>query len=334
MHYTTKMWRDMKEISYIEAISEALKEEMERDKDVFILGEDVGFYGGAFKVTEGFYERFGEWRVLDTPLSESGFTGAAIGSALMGMRPVVEMQFADFISCAFDQIVNVAAKNYYRWGGATPIVIRAPYGGNIHGGPYHSQCPEAWFFHCPGLKIVAPSMPYDAKGLLKAAIRDDNPVICLEHKYLYRRIKENIPEDDFIVPIGKADIKREGRDITIITYGAMVHTALEAAKLLEGKEIDIEVLDLRTLLPLDKEAIFSSVKKTNKAMILHEATKTGGIGAEISSLISEEVFDHLDGPIIRIAAPDTPVPYSPPMEEFFIPNASDVIKAAERLAAY
>ncbi|MEK6691465.1 MAG: alpha-ketoacid dehydrogenase subunit beta [Nitrospirota bacterium] len=324
----------MKEISYIEAISEALKEEMERDKDVFILGEDVGFYGGAFKVTEGFYERFGEWRVLDTPLSESGFTGAAIGSALMGMRPVVEMQFADFISCAFDQIVNVAAKNYYRWGGATPIVIRAPYGGNIHGGPYHSQCPEAWFFHCPGLKIVAPSMPYDAKGLLKAAIRDDNPVICLEHKYLYRRIKENIPEDDFIVPIGKADIKREGRDITIITYGAMVHTALEAAKLLEGKEIDIEVLDLRTLLPLDKEAIFSSVKKTNKAMILHEATKTGGIGAEISSLISEEVFDHLDGPIIRIAAPDTPVPYSPPMEEFFIPNASDVIKAAERLAAY
>ena len=324
----------MKEISYIEAISEALKEEMERDKDVFILGEDVGFYGGAFRVTEGFYERFGEWRVLDTPLSESGFTGAAIGSALMGMRPVVEMQFADFISCAFDQIVNVAAKNYYRWGGATPIVIRAPYGGNIHGGPYHSQCPEAWFFHCPGLKIVAPSMPYDAKGLLKAAIRDDNPVICLEHKYLYRRIKENIPEDDFIVPIGKADIKREGRDITIITYGAMVHTALEAAKLLEGKEIDIEVLDLRTLLPLDKEAIFSSVKKTNKAMILHEATKTGGIGAEISSLISEEVFDHLDGPIIRIAAPDTPVPYSPPMEEFFIPNASDVIKAAERLAAY
>lgn len=324
----------MKEISYIEAISEALKEEMERDKDVFILGEDVGFYGGAFRVTEGFYERFGEWRVLDTPLSESGFTGAAIGSALMGMRPVVEMQFADFISCAFDQIVNVAAKNYYRWGGATPIVIRAPYGGNIHGGPYHSQCPEAWFFHCPGLKIVAPSMPYDAKGLLKAAIRDDNPVIYLEHKYLYRRIKENIPEDDFIVPIGKADIKREGRDITIITYGAMVHTALEAAKLLEGKEIDIEVLDLRTLLPLDKEAIFSSVKKTNKVMILHEATKTGGIGAEISSLISEEVFDHLDGPIIRIAAPDTPVPYSPPMEEFFIPNASDVIKAAERLAAY
>lgn len=324
----------MKEISYIEAISEALKEEMERDKDVFILGEDVGFYGGAFRVTEGFYERFGEWRVLDTPLSESGFTGAAIGSALMGMRPVVEMQFADFISCAFDQIVNVAAKNYYRWGGSTPIVIRAPYGGNIHGGPYHSQCPEAWFFHCPGLKIVAPSMPYDAKGLLKAAIRDNNPVIYLEHKYLYRRIKENIPEDDFIVPIGKADIKREGRDITIITYGAMVHTALEAAKLLEGKEIDIEVLDLRTLLPLDKEAIFSSVKKTNKAMILHEATKTGGIGAEISSLISEEVFDHLDGPIIRIAAPDTPVPYSPPMEEFFIPNASDVIKAAERLAAY
>ncbi len=324
----------MKEVSYLEAISEALKEEMERDKNVFILGEDVGFYGGAFKVTEGFYDKFGEWRVLDTPLSESGFTGAAIGSALMGMRPVVEMQFADFISCAFDQIVNVAAKNYYRWGGATPIVIRAPYGGNIHGGPYHSQCPEAWFFHCPGLKIVAPSMPYDAKGLLKAAIRDDNPVIYLEHKYLYRRIKENIPEDDFIVPIGKADIKKEGRDITIITYGAMVHTALEAAKLLEGKGIDLEVLDLRTLLPLDKDTIFNSVKKTNKVMTLHEATKTGGIGAEISSLISDEIFDHLDGPIIRIAAPDTPVPYSPPMEEFYIPNASDVVKAAERLYSY
>lgn len=324
----------MKEISYIEAISEALMEEMERDKNVFILGEDVGVYGGAFRVTEGFYEKFGEWRVLDTPLSESGFTGAAIGAALMGMRPVVEMQFADFISCAFDQIVNVAAKNYYRWGGATPIVIRAPFGGNVHGGSFHSQCPEAWFFHCPGLKIVAPSMPYDAKGLLKAAIRDDNPVIYLEHKYLYRRIKENIPEDDFIVPIGKADIKREGRDITIITYGAMVHTALEAAKLLEGKEIDIEVLDLRTLLPLDKEAIFSSVKKTNKAMILHEATKTGGIGAEVASIISEEMFDYLDGPIIRITAPDTPVPYSPPMEEFYIPKVSDVIKAAEKLAAY
>lgn len=324
----------MKEISYIEAISEALMEEMERDKNVFILGEDVGFYGGAFRVTEGFYEKFGEWRVLDTPLSESGFTGAAIGAALMGMRPVVEMQFADFISCAFDQIVNVAAKNYYRWGGATPIVIRAPFGGNVHGGSFHSQCPEAWFFHCPGLKIVAPSMPYDAKGLLKAAIRDDNPVIYLEHKYLYRRIKENIPEDDFIVPIGKADIKREGRDITIITYGAMVHTALEAAKLLEEKGIDMEVLDLRTLLPLDKEAIFSSVKKTNKAMILHEATKTGGIGAEVASIISEEMFDYLDGPIIRITAPDTPVPYSPPMEEFYIPKVSDVIKAAERLAAY
>ncbi|MEK6692405.1 MAG: alpha-ketoacid dehydrogenase subunit beta [Nitrospirota bacterium] len=324
----------MKEISYIEAISEALMEEMERDKNVFILGEDVGVYGGAFRVTEGFYEKFGEWRVLDTPLSESGFTGAAIGAALMGMRPVVEMQFADFISCAFDQIVNVAAKNYYRWGGATPIVIRAPFGGNVHGGSFHSQCPEAWFFHCPGLKIVAPSMPYDAKGLLKAAIRDDNPVIYLEHKYLYRRIKENIPEDDFIVPIGKADIKREGRDITIITYGAMVHTALEAAKLLEEKGIDMEVLDLRTLLPLDKEAIFSSVKKTNKAMILHEATKTGGIGAEVASIISEEMFDYLDGPIIRITAPDTPVPYSPPMEEFYIPKVSDVIKAAEKLAAY
>jgi len=324
----------MREVSYLEAISKALMEEMERDKNVFVLGEDVGLYGGAFKVTEGFHEKFGEWRVLDTPLSESGFTGAAIGAALMGMRPVVEMQFADFISCAFDQIVNVAAKNYYRWGGATPIVIRAPYGGNVHGGTFHSQCPEAWFFHCPGLKIVAPSMPYDAKGLLKAAIRDDNPVIYFEHKYLYRRIKESIPEEDFIVPIGKADIKREGRDITVITYGAMVHTSLEAARLLEEKGIDLEVLDLRTLLPLDKEGIFSSVKKTNKVIMLHEATKTGGIGAEVSSIISEEIFDYLAGPIIRITAPDTPIPYSPPMEEFYIPKASDVVSAAEKLAAY
>ncbi|HLG30954.1 MAG TPA: alpha-ketoacid dehydrogenase subunit beta [Candidatus Brocadiales bacterium] len=324
----------MKELTYLEAIQQALIEEMERDKSVFLLGEDIGVYGGAFRVTEGLYEKFGELRVIDTPLSESGFTGAAIGAALVGMRPVVEMQFADFISCAFDQIVMVAAKNFYRWGGKTPIVIRAPYGGNVHGGPFHSTCPEGWFFNVPGLKLVAPSTAYDAKGLLKASIRDDDPVIYFEHKFLYRRIKDSIPDEDYIVPLGKAKVFREGSDISVITYGWMVHVALEAATALEEKGIDIEIVDLRTLLPMDKETIFNSVKKTNKVIVLHEATRTGGVGAEVSALISEHIFDHLDGPIIRITAPDTPVPYSPPLEEFFLPNAQKVIEAAERLTAY
>ena len=322
------------EVTYLEAISQALDEEMSQDERVFLLGEDIGPYGGAFRVTEGFQKKFGEWRVLDTPLAESGFVGAAIGAAMMGMRPVVEMQFADFISCAFDQITEVAAKNHYRWGAAVPMVIRAPYGGGIHGGPFHSVCPEAWFFHTPGLKLVAPSTPYDAKGLLKAAIRDNNPVIYFEHKFLYRRAKEVLPEGDYIVPIGKADIKRTGRDISVITYGAMVPLALEAAVILEKEAIDLEVVDLRTLLPLDQEAILESVRKTSKVIVLHEATKTGGIGAEISALISEYCFDHLDGPILRIAAPDTPVPCSPPLEEFFLPKVDDVLRAARQLARY
>jgi len=322
------------EVTYLEAISQALDEEMSRDERVFLLGEDIGPYGGAFRVTEGFQKKFGDWRVLDTPLAESGFVGAAIGAAMMGMRPVVEMQFADFISCAFDQITEVAAKNHYRWGAAVPMVIRAPYGGGIHGGPFHSVCPEAWFFHTPGLKLVAPSTPYDAKGLLKAAIRDNNPVIYFEHKFLYRRAKEVLPEEDYIVPIGKADVKRTGRDISLITYGAMVPLALEAAEILEKEAIDLEVVDLRTLLPLDQEAILESVRKTSKVIVLHEATKTGGIGAEISALISEYCFDHLDGPILRIAAPDTPVPYSPPLEEFFLPKVDDVLRAARQLARY
>lgn len=322
------------EVTYLEAISQALDEEMSRDERVFLLGEDIGPYGGAFRVTEGFQKKFGDWRVLDTPLAESGFVGAAIGAAMMGMRPVVEMQFADFISCAFDQITEVAAKNHYRWGAAVPMVIRAPYGGGIHGGPFHSVCPEAWFFHTPGLKLVAPSTPYDAKGLLKAAIRDNNPVIYFEHKFLYRRAKEVLPEEDYIVPIGKADVKRTGRDISLITYGAMVPLALEAAEILEKEAIDLEVVDLRTLLPLDQEAILESVRKTSKVIVLHEATKTGGIGAEISALISEYCFDHLDGPILRIAAPDTPVPYSPPLEEFFLPKVDDVLRAARQLATY
>jgi len=322
------------EVTYLEAISEALDEEMSRDEQVFLLGEDIGPYGGAFRVTAGFQKKYGAWRVLDTPLSESGFVGAAIGAAMMGMRPVVEMQFADFISCAFDQITEMAAKNHYRWGAAVPLVIRAPYGGGVHGGPFHSACPEAWFFHTPGLKIVAPSTAYDAKGLLKASIRDNNPVIYLEHKFLYRRMKEVLPSEDYIVPIGKAEVKRVGSDISLITYGAMVPLALEAAEILEKEGIDLEVVDLRTLLPLDTEMILESVRKTSKAIVLHEDTKTGGIGAEISALLVEYCFGSLDGPIIRIAAPDTPVPYSPPLEEFFLPKVDDVLTAARQLAAY
>ena len=324
----------MKEITYLEAISQALDEEMTRDRNVFLLGEDIGYYGGAFRVTEGFFEKYGQWRVIDTPLSESGFTGAAIGAALMGMRPVVEMQFADFISCAFDQIVNVAAKNFYRWGGKTPIVIRAPFGDSVHGGAFHSQCPEGFFLNVPGLKMVAPSNPYDAKGLLKASIRDDDPVIYFEHKFLYRRIKGNIPDEDYVVPIGKAKVVKEGGDISVITYSAMVHIALEAAQILEGEGISLEVVDLRTLLPLDKEGIYGSVKKTSKVIVLYEASRTGGVGAEVAALISEDIFGYLDAPIIRISAPDVPIPYSPPMEEFYMPKADDVVRAARRLAAY
>ena len=322
------------EVTYVEAISQALDEEMSRDERVFLMGEDIGAYGGAFKVTEGFQKKFGDWRVLDTPISESGIVGAAIGAAMMGLRPVVEMQFADFISCAFDQIIEVAAKNHYRWGAAVPMVIRAPFGGGVHGGPFHSECPEGWFFHSPGLKIVAPSTPYDAKGLLKAAIRDPNPVLYFEHKFLYRRIKATLPQEDFVVPIGKADVKRSGSDISIITYGAMVHLALEAAELLHKDGIELEVVDLRTLIPLDKETIYASVRKTSKAIMLHEDNKTGGIGAEISALLAEDCFDCLDGPILRIAPPDTPVPFSAPLEEFFLPKVSDIVAGAKKLAAY
>ncbi|MCP9465171.1 MAG: alpha-ketoacid dehydrogenase subunit beta [Nitrospira sp.] len=322
------------EVTYLEAISQALDEEMTRDERVFLMGEDIGTYGGAFKITEGFIQKYGEWRVLDTPLSESGFVGAAIGAAMMGLRPVVEMQFADFISCAFDQITEVAAKNHYRWGAPVPMVIRAPFGGGVHGGPFHSECPEGWFFHSPGLKLVAPSTPYDAKGLLKAAIRDPNPVIYFEHKFLYRRIKEVLPREDYIVPIGKAAIRRLGDDLSVITYGAMVHLALEAAQQLAVEGIEVEVVDLRSLMPLDKEAIYGSVRKTGKAIMVHEDNKTGGIGAELAALLAENCFDSLDGPILRVAAPDTPVPFSTPLEEFFLPKASDIVAAARKLAAY
>jgi 2-oxoisovalerate dehydrogenase E1 component beta subunit len=321
-------------VTYLEAIRQGIWEEMERDSTVFVLGEDVGIYGGAFKLTEGMLKRFGEDRVVDTPISESAIVGAAIGAALMGMRPIAEMQFADFISCAFDQITNFAAKCRYRWGAGVPMVIRGPSGGGIHGGPYHSQNPEMHYVHTPGLKVVAPSTVYDAKGLIKAAIRDEDPVVYFEHKFLYRRLKEELPEGDWTVPIGKADIKRAGSDISVITYGAMVHLALEAAATLANDGIDLEVVDLRTLVPLDKERVLDSVKKTNKVILLHEDVRTGGIAGELAAIIAEEAFEYLDGPIMRITAPDTPVPYSPPLEEFFLPKTSDIIRVARQLAAY
>ncbi len=320
--------------TYVEAIRQGLREEMERDDRVFLLGEDIGAYGGAFKVTEGFLERFGEERVIDTPISEAGIVGAAVGAAMMGLRPVVEMQFADFISCAFDMIVNFAAKARYRTGTGVPLVVRGPAGGGVHGGPFHSQNPEAYFAHSPGLKIVQPSTARDAKGLIKAAIRDEDPVLFFEHKYLYRRVKEELPPGDWIVPIGPAAVRRTGRDLTILTYGAMVQTALDAARTLESEGIDAEVVDLRTLLPLDEQTICASVAKTNRALVLHEATRTGGIGAEIAAVLAERCFEHLDAPLVRVTAPDTPIPFSPPLEEFFLPNAEKVCRAARALAGY
>ncbi len=324
----------MAQVTYLEAIRQGIWEEMERDDRVFILGEDVGTYGGAFKVTAGMLDRFGPERVLDTPISESAIVGAAIGASYMGMRPIAEMQFIDFISCAFDQITNFAAKSRYRWGAGVPIVIRGPAGGGVHGGPFHSQNPEMYFAHTPGLKIVQPSTAYDAKGLIKAAIRDEDPVIYLEHKFLYRRIKEELPTDDYVVPIGKAAIRRAGRDMTVVTYGAMVYVALEAAETLIREGINLEVIDLRSLLPLDKETILDSVRRNSKVFILHEDTRTGGIAGEITAIICEEAFEYLDGPVLRVTAPDTPVPYSPPLEEFFLPKVSDVLNTARKLASY
>ena len=324
----------MSEITYIEGIRQALWEEMERDERVFLMGEDIGHYGGAFKITLGFLEQFGEDRVIDTPIAESAIVGAATGAALMGLRPVVEMQFADFIACGFDQVVNMAAKFHYRMGTSVPLVIRCPSGGGVHGGPFHSQNPEGWFVHVPGLKVVAPSTPYDAKGLLKAAIRDPDPVLYFEHKYLYRRIKGKVPDEDFIVPVGKAEVKREGTDVSVISYGAMVHRAFEAANRVAEQGISVEILDLRTLLPLDRDAILATARKTGKVVIVHEATRTGGVGAEVAAIISESAFDRLDGPILRVTAPDTPVPFTTTLEEAFLPNAERIATAIARLAAY
>jgi 2-oxoisovalerate dehydrogenase E1 component beta subunit len=321
-------------LTYLEAIRAAMLEEMERDPRVFVIGEDVGTYGGAFRVTAGFLEKFGPERVVDTPISEAAIVGASVGAALMGMRPIAEMQFIDFISCAFDMLVNYAAKSRYRWGGGVPMVVRGPCGGGVHGGPFHSQNPESYFMNVPGLKIVAPGTPSDAKGLMTAAIRDPDPVIYLEHKFLYRRLKEDVPEGDHVVPIGKARVARAGRDVSIITYGAMLQVALEAAQAAAADGIAVEVVDLRTLLPLDEEAILSTAARTGKVIVLHEATRTGGPGGEVAALIAERAFEHLDAPVVRVAPPDTPVPYSPPLEEYFLPNADKVGRAVRALVGY
>ena len=319
--------------TYIQAISDALRQEMRRDKRVFVIGEDVGVYGGAFKVTQGFQEEFGSWRVIDAPLSETAIVGGSTGAAIMGLRPVAEMQFADFVTCAYDHLVTVAAKQHYRAGTAVPIVVRLPSGGGFSGGPFHSQNPESSFAHIPGLKIACPATPADAKGLLASAIEDPNPVLYFEHKHLYRRIKDEVPDERYTVPFGEARVHREGDDITIVTWGAMVYTAEEAAEQL-ADEVSVEIIDLRTVAPWDKDAVLKSVEKTSKAIVLHEDTRTGGFGAEIAATITEEAFEDLDGPVKRIAAPDTPVPFSPPLEKAFIPQVDDVVAGVRELAEY
>jgi 2-oxoisovalerate dehydrogenase E1 component beta subunit len=325
------------EVTYLTAINQALHEEMRRDDNVFVMGEDVAELGGAFKVTEGLLEAFGEDRVIDTPISEALIVGAGIGAAMLGMRPVLEMQFGDFISCAFDQIVNSAATLRYRHGGkaACPIVIRAPSGTGVHGALFHSQNPEAWFTRVPGLKVVTPATPYDAKGLLKAAIRDNNPVIYFEHKRLYRSVKEDLPEGEFVVQLGVAEVRQAGRDLSIITYGGTVHQSLDAARIVEKEDgLSVEVVDLRTLLPLDRDAILATARKTGKVLVVHEDRLTGGFGGEIAALISEYAFESLDGPVRRVAAADTHTPFSPPLEEFVMPNANKIVEAIRSLAAY
>ena len=324
----------MAPVTMLEGIRQAIFEEMDRDPAVVALGEDIGVYGGAFKVTEGLLAKFGPERVIDAPIAETAIVGAACGMSYLGLRPVVEMQFIDFIACCFNQVTNFVAKSHYRWGAPVPMVLRGPSGGGVHGGPFHSANPEMNFVHTPGLKVVYPSTAHDAKGLLKSAIRDNNPVLFFEHKFLYRRIKEELPEGEFTEPLGKAAVRREGRDLTIISYAAMMYPSLEAAEELAKEGIEAEVIDLRTLLPLDRETIINSVKKTNKLLIVHEDTRTGGIAGEIAALVCEGAFEDLDGPIARVTALDTPTPYSPPLEEYFLPNASKIVAAARELARY
>jgi 2-oxoisovalerate dehydrogenase E1 component beta subunit len=325
----------MSEVTYLEAIRQALFEEMERDPNVFVLGEDIGAYGGAFKVTDGLMAKFGEQRVIDTPISEAAIVGAAAGAAHMGMRPVVEMQFIDFISCAYDMLTNYVATSRYRAMLPCPMVVRGPSGGYVRGGPFHSQNPEAAFLHTPGLKIVYPATASDAKGLMKAAIRDEDPVLYFEHKYLYRRIKEEMPAGDHVVPIGKARTAREGKDLSIITYAATVWKALEAAEELEKSDgLSVEVIDLRTLLPMDDEAIIATVKKTSRVMVVHEDTRTGGIAGEVTARINEHAFEWLDAPVLRVTAADVPLPYAPPLEDYVLPQTADIVTVARRLAGY
>jgi pyruvate/2-oxoglutarate/acetoin dehydrogenase E1 component len=322
----------MAEKTYLQAISDGLRQEMRRDKRVYVIGEDVGVYGGAFKVTLGFQEEFGPWRVIDAPLAETAIVGSCTGAAMMGLRPVAEMQFADFVSCAWDHLVTVAAKQRWRAGTPVPIVVRLPSGGGFSGGPFHSQNPESSFAHIPGLKVVCPATPEDAKGLIVSAIEDPNPVLYMEHKHLYRRIKGEVPDERYTVPIGKARTHREGEDVTVITWGAMVYTADEAANQLD--DLSVEIIDLRTILPWDKQAVLESARKTSKVLVLHEDTRTGGFGAEIAATIAEEAFEDLDAPLKRITAPDSPVPFSPTLEKAYIPQVEDVVKGLKELAEY
>jgi pyruvate/2-oxoglutarate/acetoin dehydrogenase E1 component len=321
----------MAELTYLEAISDGLREEMRRDESVLCIGEDIGEFGGAFKVTNGFIEEFGADRVLDAPLAENAIIGTAVGVAVEGMRPVCEMQFADFISCGFDQLVNVAAKLHYRQGVAVPMVVRLPSGGGFSGGPFHSQNPEAWFLQAPGLKVVAPATAADAKGLLAASIRDPNPVCFMEHKGLYRYVKGEVPEGEHLVELGSAQIAREGEEMTVIAYGSAVHLALEAAEQLDES---IEIVDLRSLCPLDTDAILTSARKTGKVLVAHEATQSCGVGAEVAALVAAEAFEDLDAPVRRLTAPDVPIPFSPPLEQAVLPQIDDMKEACRELLAY
>jgi pyruvate/2-oxoglutarate/acetoin dehydrogenase E1 component len=322
----------MTQLTYLQAISDGLRQEMQHDKRVFLIGEDIGVYGGAFKVTQGFQEEFGAWRVIDAPLSETAIVGGATGAAMMGLRPVAEMQFADFVSCAWDHLVTIAAKQHWRAGTPVPITLRLPSGGGFSGGPFHSQNPESSFAHIPGLKCVCPSTPEDAKGLIIAAIQDPNPVLFFEHKHLYRRIKGEVPDERYTTPIGEARIARAGDDVTIVTWGAMVYTAEQAADQVD--DLSVEIVDLRTILPWDRKAVLKSVRKTSKVIVLHEDTHTGGFGAEISATIAEEAFEDLDAPPRRVTAPDTPVPFAPALEAAFLPQVADVVTALREVAAY
>ena len=324
----------MAEITYLEAVREALFEEMERDRNVFCMGEDIGAFGGAFKVTEGLLAKFGEQRVIDSPISEIALVGAAAGAAHMGLRPVVEMQFIDFIANAYDMLTNYVATARYRAFLPCPMVVRGPSGGYVRGGPFHSQNPEAGFLHTPGLKIVYPATAADAKGLMKAAIRDDDCVLFFEHKYLYRRVKDVMPDGDHVVPIGKARVAREGSDVSIVTYASTVWKALEAAEIMAAEGISVEVIDLRTLAPMDDEAIFRTVKKTNRLLIVHEDTRTGGMAGEITARVNETCFEWLDAPVLRVTAADIPLPYAPALEDYVLPQTADIVRAVRRLTAY